>query len=130
MDYKSLKTNIIINKIDIYLIGVFTDKKLLHLGKSVSKSNIELAKKCFEKNNFSGDIGDHRTIDDLENNSQILFFGLGKKEKYCPLNLNRSIKGIMKKVNKTNAVKISVNIQNIISRTNNVSCELLVSYLE
>ena len=130
MDYKSLKTNTVVNKVDVYLIGVFTDKKLLHTGKSVIKSNIELAKKCFVKNNFTGDIGDHRTIDDLENNVQILFFGLGKKEKFCPLNLNRSIKGIMKKVNKTNAVKISVNVQNIISKTSNITCQLLISYLE
>ena len=64
MDYISIKTNNINTKSDIYLVGVFTDKKLLHLGKSVSKQNLVLAKRCFEKNNFTGEIGDHRTIED------------------------------------------------------------------
>ena len=75
MDYRSLKTNIINTKSEIYLVGVFTDKKLLHLGKSVSKQNINLVKRCFEKNNFTGEIGDHRTIDDHVSGQQILFFG-------------------------------------------------------
>ena len=90
MDYKSLKTNIK-NNSDIYLVGVFTDMKLQYLGKSVSQSNVKHAKNCFDKNNFTGEIGDHRTIDDFENNSQILFFGLGKKEKYSPIALSLSL---------------------------------------
>ena len=48
MDYTSLKTDIINTKSDIYLVGVFTDKKLLHLGKSVSKQNIDMAKKLIK----------------------------------------------------------------------------------
>ena len=48
MDYTSLKTNIINTKSDIYLVGVFTDKKLLHLGKSVSKQNIDMAKRLIK----------------------------------------------------------------------------------
>ena len=95
MDYKSLKANTIIGKTDIYLVGVYTDKRLSHLGKSIAKLNIELAKKCFNKNDFTGNIGDHRTIDDFKNNVQILFFGLGDKDKYSPLTLNKSIKGII-----------------------------------
>ena len=129
MDYKSLKTNIKHNS-DIYLVGVFTDMKLQYLGKSVSQSNVKHAKNCFDKNNFTGEIGDHRTIDDFENNSQILFFGLGKKEKYSPIALSRSIKDIMHKIKKTNAVKISINTQNIISKRTSITIELLVSYLE
>mgnify|MGYP001418321513 CR=1 FL=1 len=129
MDYKSSKTNVI-NKTDVYLVGVFTDKKLTHLGNSASKGNIQFAKKCFDKNNFIGEIGDHRTIDDIDNNSQIVFFGLGKKELYSPLSLIKSISGIMKKINKTNTVSISINIQNIISAKANITVELLISCLE
>lgn len=130
MDYTSLKTNIINTKSDIYLVGVFTDKKLLHLGKSVSKLNIDMAKRCFEKNNFTGEIGDHRTLDDHATGQQILFFGLGEKQKFGPLNLNRSIKSIITKIKKVNATKISLNIQNLIIKKNDAIIELLVSYIE
>ena len=130
MDYTSLKTNIINTKSDIYLVGVFTDKKLLHLGKSVSKQNIDMAKRCFEKNNFTGEIGDHRTFDDHDTGQQILFFGLGKKEKFGPLNLSRSIKSIITKIKKVNVTKISLNIQNLIIKKNDITIESLVSYIE
>jgi leucyl aminopeptidase len=130
MDYISIKTNNINTKSDIYLVGVFTDKKLLHLGKSVSKQNLALAKRCFEKNNFTGEIGDHRTIDDYASGQQILFFGLGDKKKFGPLNLNRSIKNIITKIKKTNVDKISLNMQNLITEKNNITIELLVSYIE
>ena len=43
MDYKSIKTNTVNDKTDIYLVGVFTDKKLSHLGKSITKTNLTLA---------------------------------------------------------------------------------------
>jgi len=92
MDYKNLKTNVGISGTDIYLIGVFTDKKLSHIGKSITKSKLDSAKKCFNKNDFTGNIGDHRTIDDFENNVQILFFGLGEKNKYSSLNLNNQLR--------------------------------------
>ncbi len=130
MDYKSLKIKEPINKTDIYLVGVFTDKKLSHVGKSISKSNIDSAKKCFNKNDFTGNIGDHRTIDDFENNVQILFFGLGEKNKYNSLSLNRSINGIINKIKDISVSNISINIDNIISDKNNVNIELLVVNLE
>ena len=130
MDYKSLKANTIIGKTDIYLVGVYTDKRLSHLGKSIAKLNIELAKKCFNKNDFTGNIGDHRTIDDFKNNVQILFFGLGNKDKYSPLTLNKSIKGIISKIKDIHVTNISINTDNIISKRNNVTLELLVTYLE
>ena len=130
MDYKSLKANTIIDKTDIYLVGVYTDKGLSHLGKSIAKLNIELAKKCFNKNDFTGNIGDHRTIDDFKNNVQILFFGLGDKHKYSPLTLNKSIKGIISKIKDINVTNISINTDNIISKRNNITLELLVTYLE
>ena len=130
MDYKSLKANTIIGKTDIYLVGVYTDKRLSHLGKSIAKLNIELAKKCFNKNDFTGNIGDHRTIDDFKNNVQILFFGLGDKDKYSPLTLNKSIKAIISKIKDIHVTNISINTDNIISKRNNVTLELLVTYLE
>ena len=130
MDYKNLKTNVGISGTDIYLIGVFTDKKLSHIGKSITKSKLDSAKKCFNKNDFTGNIGDHRTIDDFENNVQILFFGLGEKNKYSSLNLNRSIKGIINKIKDIKVSNISINIDNIISNRNNISLESLISYLE
>ena len=130
MDYKSLKANTIIGKTDIYLVGVYTDKRLSHLGKSIAKLNIELAKKCFNKNDFTGNIGDHRTIDDFKNNVQILFFGLGDKDKYNPLTLNKSIKAIISKIKDIHVTNISINTDNIISKRNNVTLELLVTYLE
>jgi len=130
MDYKSLKANTIISKTDIYLVGVYTDKRLSHLGKSIAKFNIESAKKCFNKNDFTGNIGDHRTIDDFKNNVQILFFGLGDKDKYNPLALKKSIKGIISKIKDINVTNISINTDNIISKKDNISLELLVTYLE
>ena len=130
MDYKSIKTNTVNDKTDIYLVGVFTDKKLSHLGKSITKTNLTLANKCFAKNNFTGEIGDHRTFDDNVGNTQIVFFGLGQKQKYNPLNLSRSVKGIIHKIRKTNAKNISINIDNIISKTKNISLDLLISYIE
>ncbi len=63
-------------------------------------------------------------------NIQIVFFGLGQKQKYNPLNLYRSIKGIIDKIRKTNAKNISVNIDNIISKKKNITLELLVSHIE
>ena len=70
-------------------------------GKSITKTNLTLANKCFAKNNFTGEIGDHRTFDDNVGNTQIVFFGLGQKRKYNPLNLSRSVKGIIDKGEKT-----------------------------
>ena len=130
MDYKSTKTNTVHDKTDIYLVGVFTDKKLSHLGKSITRSSLALVNKCFDKNNFTGEIGDHRTFDDNASNIQIVFFGLGQKQKYNPLNLYRSIKGIIDKIRKTNAKNISINIDNIISKTKNITLDLLVSHIE
>jgi hypothetical protein len=72
MDYKSLISEKLKGNTDIYLVGVFTDKKLSHLNKSLSKATLILIKKCFDNNNFTGDIGDNRTFDDIENKFQII----------------------------------------------------------
>ena len=130
MDYKSLISDKLKGNTDVYLIGVFTDKKLSHLNKSVSNATLKLAEKCFDNNNFTGDIGDNRTFDDIENKFQIIFFGLGAKDKYGPINLNRSINLIIKKIKKTNTKSISINVDNIISKKLTISLEYIVSSIE
>ena len=130
MDYKSLISEKLKGNTDIYLVGVFTDKKLSHLNKSVSNTTLTLIKKCLDNNNFTGDIGDNRTFDDIENKFQIIVFGLGAKDKFGPINLNRSINLIIKKIKKTNTKSISLNIDNIISKNLSISPEFLVSSIE
>ena len=130
MDYKSLISEKLKGNTDIYLVGVFTDKKLSHLNKSLSNATLILIKKCFDNNNFTGDIGDNRTFDDIENKFQIIVFGLGAKDKFGPINLNRSINLIIKKIKKTNTKSISLNIDNIISKNLSISPEFLVSSIE
>jgi leucyl aminopeptidase len=130
MDYKSLISEKLKGNTDIYLVGVFTDKKLSHLNKSVSNATLMLIKKCLDNNNFTGDIGDNRTFDDIENKFQIIVFGLGAKDKFGPINLNQSINLIIKKIQKTNTKLISLNIDNIISKNLSISPEFLVSSIE
>ena len=130
MDYKSLISEKLKGNTDIYLVGVFTDKKLSHLNKSLGNTTLTLIKKCLDNNNFTGDIGDNRTFDDIENKFQIIVFGLGAKDKFGPINLNRSINLIIKKIKKTNTKSISLNIDNIISKNLSISPEFLVSSIE
>jgi leucyl aminopeptidase len=130
MDYKSLISEKLKGNTDIYLAGMFTDKKLSHLNKSVSNATLTLIKKCLDSNNFTGDIGDNRTFDDIENKFQIIVFGLGAKDKFGPINLNQSLNLIIKKIQKTNTKLISLNIDNIISKNLSISPEFLVSSIE
>ena len=130
MDYKSLISKKLQGNTDIYLIGVFADKKLSHLNQSVSNTTLTLIKKCFDNNSFTGDIGDNRTFDDAENKFQIIVFGLGAKDKFGPINLNQSISLIIKKIKKTKTKSISLNIDNIISKKLSISPEFLVSSIE
>ncbi|MBT3549127.1 MAG: leucyl aminopeptidase [Gammaproteobacteria bacterium] len=130
MDYKSLISGKLKGNTDIYLIGVFADKKLTHLNKSVSEITLKLIKKCIDDNNFTGDIGDNRTFDDLENKFQITLFGLGTKEKFGPISFSRSISLIIKKIEMTNAKSLSLNIDNIISNKLAISAEFIVSSIE
>ena len=130
MDYKSLISDKLKGNTDIYLVGVFTDQNLSHLNKSISNATLKLTKKCFDNNNFTGDIGDNRTFDDIENKFQIIFFGLGIKDKYGPINLNKSINLIIKKIKKTNTKSISINVDNIISKKLAISLEYIVSSIE
>ena len=83
-----------------------------------------------DNNNFTGDIGDNRTFDDIENKFQIIVFGLGAKDKFGPIKLSQSINLIIKKIKKTNTKSISLNIDNIISKDLSISPEFLVSSIE
>ena len=130
MDYKSLISDKLKGNTDIYLVGVFTDQNLSHLNKSISNATLKLTKKCFDNNNFTGDIGDNRTFDDIENKFQIIFFGLGIKDKYGPINLNKSINLIIKKIKKTNTKSISINVDNIISKKLAISLDHIVTSIE
>ena len=130
MDYKSLISEKLKGSTDIYLVGVFTDKKLSHLNKSVSNTMLKLIKGCLDTNNFAGDIGDNRTFDDIENKFQIIVFGLGAQDKFGPIKLSQSINLIIKKIKKTNTKSISLNIDNIISKNLSISPEFLVSSIE
>ena len=100
MDYKSLISEKLKGNTDTYLVGMFTDKKLSHLNKSVSNTTLKLIKTCLLNNNFTGDIGDNRTFDDIENKFQIIVFGLGAKDKFGPIKLSQSINLIINKIKK------------------------------
>ena len=98
MDYTGIQSKRITKTIDLQLVGIYTDKKTSHIDKMLSKPAFNLVKKCFKNNSFTGELGDTRTFDDQEHDLQIVFFGLGKKDKFGPLMLNRAIKAIIKHV--------------------------------
>ena len=130
MDYKYSKSNKNIKNVDIHLIGVFDNKQITHLDKWISKSTHSLIKANFTNNNFTGKLGDHRTFDDLDNNIQILFFGLGNKEKFNPIIFNKAINLIIKKVISTKTKTLSINTENIISNRTKTSYEMLITAIE
>ena len=130
MDYKYSKSNKNIKNVDIHLIGVFDNKQITHLDKWISKSTYSLIKTNFTNNNFTGKLGDHRTFDDLDNNIQILFFGLGSKEKFNPIIFNNAINLIIKKIISTKTKILSINTENMISNKAKTSYEMLITAIE
>ena len=130
MDYKYSKSNKNIKNVDIHLIGVFDNKQITHLDKWISKSTYSLIKTNFTNNNFTGKLGDHRTFDDLDNNIQILFFGLGNKEKLNPIIFNNAINLIIKKIISTKTKILSINTENMISNKAKTSYEMLITAIE
>ena len=130
MDYTGIQSKRITKTIDLQLVGIYTDKKTSHIDKMLSKPAFNLVKKCFKNNNFTGELGDTRTFDDQEHDSQIVFFGLGKKDKFGPLMLNRAVKAIIQKISKTNNKTISIHTANFISRTYKTTLEQLVCAIE
>ena len=77
------------------LIGIFNDKNIKHIShvnnhvKKALKNSIDLC-------NFMGELNDHRTFDDTDNNQQVIVFGLGDKSHFNQRILNRAVSGIMK----------------------------------
>ena len=130
MDYKYSKSNKSTKDVDMHLIGVFDNKQITHLDKWVSKSTHNLIKRIFTNNNFAGKLGDYRSFDDLENNVQILLFGLGNKTKFNPIIFNKVIGGIIKKVIKTKTKTLSINTENIIYSKTKTSYEMLITAIE
>ena len=130
MDYKYSKSNKNIKNVDIHLIGVFDNKQITHLDKWISKSTYSLIETNFTNNNFTGKLGDHRTFDDLDNNIQILFFGLGNKEKLNPIIFNNAINLIIKKIISTKTKILSINTENMISNKAKTSYEMLITAIE
>ena len=130
MDYKYSKSNKNIKNVDIHLIGVFDNKQITHLDKWISKSTYSLIETNFTNNNFTGKLGDHRTFDDLDNNTQILFFGLGNKEKFNPIIFNNAINLIIKKIISTKTKILSINTENMISNKAKTSYEMLITAIE
>ena len=102
--------------IDYHIIGLYKDKKLNHLDKELSSSIKATIKKSIENNEISGDIGDYRIYDNIDQNLKVIVFGLGNKDKLSPIILNKIIISVLKKISKTNAKNISVNIKNIYSK--------------
>ena len=116
MDYTIAAQMSIKTSIDYHIIGLYKDKKLNHLDKELSSSIKATIKKSIENNEISGDIGDYRIYDNTDQNLKVIVFGLGNKEKLSPIILNKIIISVLKKVSKTSAKNISVNIKNIYSK--------------
>ena len=55
-----------------------------------------------------GELNDHRTFDDTDNNQQVIVFGLGDKSHFNQRILNRAVSGIMKRIHKTKITSISL----------------------
>ena len=131
MKYKYSNDQKSLNKCDVHLIGVFTDKKLSCIEGVFSRETLDNIKRIIKTCNFTGKNGDHRTIDDFQIKKQILLFGLGEKKKYGPLVIKKTILQIFKKLIQTNLSSVSINVDNLISSGNNeVTLEMIISSIE
>ena len=131
MKYKYSNDQKSLNKCDVHLIGVFTDKKLSCIEGVFSRETLDNIKRIIKTCNFTGKNGDHRTIDDFQTKKQILLFGLGEKKKYGPLVIKKTILQIFKKLIQTNLSSVSINVDNLISSGNNeVTLEMIISSIE
>ena len=131
MKYKYSNDQKSLNKCDVHLIGMFTDKKLSCIEGVFSRETLDNIKRIIKTCNFTGKNGDHRTIDDFQIKKQILLFGLGEKKKYGPLVIKKTILQIFKKLIQTNLSSVSINVDNLISSGNNeVTLEMIISSIE
>ena len=131
MEYKYSDNQKNINKHDIALIGVFADNKLNHIQGIVTKDSLDNIKRIIKTCNFTGKVGDHRTIDNFQAKNQILLFGLGEKKKYGPLVIKKTITQIFKKLIRTNLSSVSISVDNLITNgKNEVTLEMIISSIE
>ena len=131
MEYKYSNDQKSLTKHDIHLVGVFSDKKLTHIDGVVSRESLDNIKRIIKTCNFSGKIGDHRTIDDFQTKKQLLLFGLGEKKKYGPLVIKKTLMQIFRKLLKTNISTVSITVDNLItSNKNEVTLEMIISSVE
>jgi|TARA_B100001540_G_scaffold92307_1_gene83356 leucyl aminopeptidase len=125
MKYKYSTSSKNEHKAQLHLIGIFNDKNIKHIShvnnhvKKALKNSIDLC-------NFMGELNDHRTFDDTDNNQQVIVFGLGDKSHFNQRILNRAVSGIMKRIHKTKITSISLNIDNLINNNKNVDLEAVV----
>ena len=131
MEYKYSNDQKSLNKCDVHLIGVFSDKKLSHIEGMFTKETLGNIKRIMKTCNFTGKNGDHRTIDDFQTKKQMLLLGLGEKEKYGPLIIKKTISQIFKKLIQTNLSSVSINVDNLLSSDKNeVTLEMIIASIE
>ena len=129
MDYIIAKSDKYADKADYHLMGIFADKKTNHIDKKLSKSTINSIKDSIKNNEISGKVGDYQIFDD-NNISKVVVFGLGEKEKFNPIILNKTVSLVIKKVAKTSAKTFSINTINIVSSNLKTSAEQLIIAIE
>jgi len=130
MDYIIAKSDKYADKADYHLMGIFADKKTNHIDKKLSKSIINSIKDSIKNNEISGEVGDYQIFDDNNDISKIVVFGLGEKEKFNPIILNKTVSLVIKKVAKTSAKTFSINTINIVSSNLKTSAEQLIIAIE
>jgi leucyl aminopeptidase len=130
MDYIIAKSDKYTDKADYHLMGIFADKKTNHIDKKLSKSIINSIKDSIKNNEISGEVGDYQIFDDNNDISKIVVFGLGEKEKFNPIILNKTVSLVIKKVAKTSAKTFSINTINIVSSNLKTSAEQLIIAIE
>ena len=131
MEYKYTNDKKSIAKQDVHIIGVFSDKKLNHVESVISKESLIDIKRIIKTCNFTGKVGDHRTVDDFQTKKQIVLFGLGEKKKYGPLLIKKTLTQIIKKIIQTNISSVLISIDNLLSKnTNEVTLEMIITSIE
>ena len=131
MEYKYTNDKKSLAKHDVHIIGVFSDKKLNHVESVISRESLVEIKRIIKTYNFTGKVGDHRTIDDFQTKKQIVLFGLGEKKKYGPLLIKKALTQIIKKIIQTNISSVLISIDNLLSTdANEVTLEMIITSIE
>ena len=125
MKYKYSTSSKNEHKAQLHLIGIFNDKNIKHIS-HVNNHVREALKKSISLCNFMGELGDHRTFDDTDNNQQVIVFGLGDKNNFNQRILNQAVSGIMRRIHKTKITSMSLNIGNLLDDKRNVNLEAII----